>query len=233
MAEIENSLSEIGNSAKQEQKQLRIELVRRLLVRGVKQPKEIKTSLESMNPPVSLSIRTIHRYLNVITRQNNKQIREKEGLNKTIEEMALELKQTFEEVSREMWRQYHAPIVIRVKCPHPEHRVGKLACGLVAEAHLNQAMVKVAALKEIRETASKNLEVMQSLGLVNKAPEKHQMVDKDGNPIDPVSNDKAVLNQQFIAFINSMYKDPVGANKGEVVAEQKAPANEQTETVSS
>lgn len=213
MEENDTDLSTLGNTARTERKNMRIELVRRLMLRGVKSPTEIKQSLESMNPPVYVTIRSIMRYKSVITKRMVVAVREKEGLNKTIEEMAMELKNTFEEITREMWRQYHAPIVLRVRCPHGEHK-GLLACNLKAEVYLNAAMVKVAALKEIRETAAKQLDVMQSLGLVNKAPVKIQSVDKDGNPVDPVAANTAVLNQQFNAFINATYKDPVGVNKG-------------------
>lgn len=213
MEDNDTDLAAKGTAARTEQKEMRIELVRRLVLRGVSAPREIKQSLESMNPPVSLTIRSIHRYKSVVTHRHVAAIRGKVGLNKTIEEMAMDLKNTFEEVSREMWRQYHAPIRLRAKCPHPDHR-GPKTCRLYADLYLNSALVKVAALKEIRDTAAKQLEVMQSLGLVNKAPEKHQMVDKNGNPVDPGEMDKQKLNNQFIAFINATFKDPVGVQKG-------------------
>lgn len=173
-----------------------------------------------MNPPVYVTLRSIYRYKSIVTHRNVVAIRKKEGLDKTIEELAMDLKNTYEEVSREMWRQYHAPILLRARCPHPDHK-GKNDCGYIAQMQLNQAMVKVAALKSISEIAAKQLEVMQSLGLVNKAPDKHQMVDAQGNPIDPIGSDKMVLNQQFNAFINATYKDPVGVDKGESSPEKQ------------
>ncbi len=229
MEEIGQTLAQIGTTARQEKKNMHIELVRRLMLRGVKSPTEIKSSLESMNPPVYVTLRSIYRYKSVVTRRTVVAIRNKEGLNKTIEEMAMELKNTFEEITREMWKQYHAPIRLRARCPHPEHK-GNAACGLFAEFLLNSASVKVAALKEIRETAAKQLDVMQSLGLVNKAPEKHQMVDKDGNPVDPIGEDKQVLNQNFIAFIKASFQDPVGVNKGSDTPEQQEDEHDKTQT---
>lgn len=208
------SPQELALNAQKERRDMRLEMVRRLLIRGIKNPLEIQRSLASLEPPIHVTTRTIFRYKAAIENRTIKAIQKKEGLGKTIEEMAMGIKETFEEVTREMWKQYHAPIKLYGRCPHYNH-TGKDSCGLTAEFIVNAATIKVAALKEIRDTAFKNLEVMQSLGLVNKAPEKHQMVDRDGNPIDPVSENTMVLNQQFTAFVNSLYKDPVGINKGD------------------
>lgn len=196
----------------QEQRDMRIELVRRLMLRGIQSPTEIQQSLAKMDPPVHVTVRSVYRYKSIVVKRSNVEIRKKTGLNKTVEEVAYDIKKSFEEVSRELWKQYHAPVRLRVKCPHPEH-VRNNACGQYAEVLLNAAHTKVLALKEIRETASKSLDIMQSLGLVNHAPVKVQTVDKDGNPIDPVAQDSQILNQQFIAFVNATFKDPVGVNK--------------------
>ncbi len=230
MVDNDTDLASKGTTARQAQKELNIELVRRLMLRGVKSPTEIEQSLKTMNPPVHVTIRSIMRYKSIVTHRFVKDVSKKEGLNKTIEEMALELKLTFEEIARELWKQYHSPIVLRSRCPHTNHR-GNNACGLTSEIYLNAALVKVAALKEIRETAAKQLDIMQSLGLVNRAPEKLQLLDAQGNPIDPVAKDRAVLNQQFNAFINATFKDPVGVNKGETPTEQLADPHEKEEDV--
>lgn len=185
-----------------------------------------------MDPPVHVTTRTIFRYKAIIEHRMVREVRKREGLNKTVEELALELKKTYEEVNRELWKQYHAPVRLRARCPHLEHKAQN-SCGLYAEILINSAMVKVAALKEIREMAGKQLEIMQSLGLVAKAPEKHQMVDAQGNPIDPIAADKMVLNQQFMAFVNATFKDPVGVNKGSDTPGEVLAANEETSKVSS
>lgn len=195
MDENYQALQRAGNDAKIQKKELRIELVRRLMLRGVKSPIEIQKSLATMDPPVILTLRSVYRYKGVLIRRNVKDVREKVGLNKTIEELAMELKSQFEEVSRELWKQYHSSY--------------------------SKASTKVQALKEIRETTQKYLEIMQSLGLISKAPEKHQMVDKDGNPIDPVPAERVMLNQQFIAFIKAQYQEPLGTERGNETPEEQ------------
>lgn len=196
-------------------------VIRALLLRGVKDIEEIQTQLGKQNPPINVSMRTTFRYMADLRKEMELAIANKEGLKQSVEEMAYTLIQVFEEVSRELWKQYHAPTKVsaRGECQHCKKDT-------VLEFSIpGYSLIKVAALKEIRTTAEKQVEKLQSLGLAHKAPEKHQMLDANGNPIDPAELNKQALNQQFISFIKATFQNPVGLNKPDMdkpAVEQKA-----------
>lgn len=184
-------------------KEVALDLIDRLLTRGIKSPTEIQKSLEANTPPVYVKGRTLFRYIATVKRRHHEEVKAKIGINQTVEESAYNLKKTIEEVLRELWKQYHAPVIMDAKCFH---------CDKTFTIRSKfSAQVKVQALKEIREGTQELLKTMQSLGLVHKAPETHQVLGPDGKPIDPGAAEKVALNQTFIAFIKATYQDPVGA----------------------
>ncbi len=191
-----------SDDARTAQKEVRIRLVERLILRGYKDAGEIRQALANMNPPVRVTKRTIYRYKGIIARKNTEKIAKKEGLNKTVEEIAFEIKQTFEEVNAELWREFHKKQYVIAKCPHceEEHRVKVPGAGTG----------KVQALKEVRETTKETLSLLQSLGLIHKEADKTSIIGPDGKPVDPGSLDTAALNQQFIAFLKAKYQSPTG-----------------------
>ncbi len=209
---------------RQEKKQFNIELTERLMLRGIKTTNEITQALAKMDPPVIVDERTVMRYKAAIFKKNKHEADKKIGLNQTIEELALHFKKMNEEVARESWKQYHAPNKVMVKCPH---------CDEKHTIPFQFGMLKIQALKLIKETTEANLKTMQSLGLINTAPTKHQMVDASGNPIDPLPT-QVNHHHEYTAFIKAKYMDPVGtipekkiedstpvAENANVVVEQK------------
>lgn len=187
---VEESISgtNIGANARKLKKEMQIELVERLMIRGVTSALDIQDILAKNDPPIKLTTRTIYHYKGIIHRRTRAEIDKKIGLSKTVDEMAYEIKKNFEEVTRELWQQYHSGFA--------------------------KPSTKVQALKEIRETTQKFAEILQSMGLVHQAPVKHQMLDKDGNPIDPPgSTSKDQMNAEFIAFVKAKFQDPVGSEK--------------------
>lgn len=190
-----------ATDARKEQKESRIRMVRKLMLRGYKEAEDIKAALHRLTPPVDVTIRSIYRYKGIIAIRNAKAINAKEGLNKTIEEIAFEIKENLEEISMELWRQYHSTQSVTHTC---------IACGKEQKIRIPSGpSYKVQALKEIRETTEKQLEIMQSLGLITKAPEKTQIIGPDGKPVASLVNvDRIVLNSQFISFIKAKYQNP-------------------------
>lgn len=187
-------------NAKKAMKEQRIELVRRLMVRGVRNAEEIRVTLLRNDPPIDLTVRNIYRYKSIIKRRTVEKVATKMGLNKSIEELVIKLREDYDEVQRELWRVFHA-------------------------CRPDQASAKVAALREIRATADDWIERLQSLGMVYKAPDKHQMIGADGEPVDPLTVNVQALNAQFVSFIKSQWQDPVGATGShEVVKRNEPPA---------
>lgn len=174
-----------GANARKQLKEQNIELVRRMLIRGVRKTIDIQVSLENMDPPIKLTPRTIQRYKTIIRRRTSQKVADKIGINKTVEELLVELKEEYDEVQRELWRVFHS-------CSQ------------------KQANAKVQALKEIRAAAGEFIDRLQSMGMVYKAPEKHQMLGADGEPVDPTMGNIQVLNQQFTMFIKAQWQDPIG-----------------------
>ena len=173
------------------EKELKIDMVRRLMLRGIKNTKEIQDVLAKNVPPIPLTTRTIHRYKAIIKFKSTEAIRKQEGLNRTLEELAYELKSNFEEVMREAWQTYHRGTT--------------------------NGSAKISALRLIEQTAKDQTELLQSMGLVAKIPMKHQILGADGNPVDPTINvNKAELNMQFISFIKAKFQSPVGILREEV-----------------
>lgn len=171
-------------------KEVAIALMQQLHVRGIRSNKDIKQNLAQVDPYYgTLTDKTIERYRAIIAERNRRKLEEGGQLKKTAEQIALEIGETLEEVNKEFWRMYHAKSNV-------------------------SAMVKLQALKEIRDTMKDHLKIMQSLGLVYEAPVKTQQVDKDGNPVDPVmSVEKAVILQGFSEFMNTKYRDPLPTEK--------------------
>lgn len=176
-------------------------MVRRLMIRGVKSATEIQKALAQNDPPIKLTVRTIYRYTGIISKRTTEEARRKVGINQTVEEIALKLKAIIEEVSKEAWRQYHAPATMNIKCPH---------CDDKFKMSMDFGMLKIQALRLITDNAKDWTKTLQSLGLVNTAPIQHQLLDKDGNPTDPISLPSTILNQQFNSFIKSQFQDPIG-----------------------
>lgn len=204
-----------GADVRKQQKEIVITIIERYMLRGVKSATDLQKKLKEHTPSYDLSMRTVFRHMATIKRRNNEEVKRKVGINQSIEEMAYNLKKTMDEVTRELWIQYHSPVVMNVKCPDKD-------CGNVFRLESRfGAMVKVAALKEIRAASEEWLKTMQSLGLVYQAPSKSQLIGADGNPVDPqIVIEKAELNQQFIAFIKARHQDPVGTGKEEIQAGQ-------------
>lgn len=205
-----------GNDIRKEQKEITIQIVERLLIRGIKSAKDIQDTLKENNPPIIATTRSIYRYMAVIKRRNHEEIRRKIGINETVEQLAHTLKKTIEEVTRELWKQHHSPTIMEIECPQcKRHQMIRSKFG---------AMVKIAALKEIREAGHEWLKTMQSLGLTYQAPTQVQTIGADGKPVDPSLNvnvQNLELNQVFNAFIKSRYQDPVGVGKEELPQKAK------------
>jgi len=190
-----------ATDARKQQKEARIRMVRKLIIRGYKAVDDIQQALSRQSPPIALTPRTIYRYKGIIARRNAKMIREKNGLNKTVEEIAFDLKQTFEEVLTELWRQYHSTLYQSHKC---------IFCDKEQKVRIPAGPTyKIQALKEIRETTEKNLGIMQDLGLISKEPTKMQVIGPDGKPMASLVNvNIAEMNAQFIAFIKAKHQNP-------------------------
>lgn len=193
------------NDARKIRKEKIIDMIRRLMIRGVTKGEDIQKQLHQVDPTLQISIRSIYRYKGIIIKRSRKQIEDKYGLAKTVEEVAYEIKETFEEVMRELWVQYHSNKPKTFKCD----------CGKVHTVALPPTpQQRIMALNSIRETVDKHAQRLQSLGLVNSAPVKHQFLDKDGNPTDPPElENKTKLAAEFLSFFQAKYQLPVGSNK--------------------
>lgn len=229
MAEIDNH--EPQTNSKEEQLRTRVELTRRWILRGIKSAEDIQEQFKALaksdkNFGEAPSIRSVYRYIGIVKEEGAKAVREREGLNKTMDEMAIDLKNVIDEVARELWKQYHAPSVFRTRCPHPDHK-GDKACGYEAELKIQFGQMKVQALKEIRVAAKEWVEMMQDLGLAYKAPEKHVVMGPDGKPLPAlnINIDKAVINQEFISYIKSKFQKPVGQRPFADLPEELKPKN--------
>lgn len=174
-------------NARKQKKETQIALVQQLMLKGVSNAEQIQAALKTMTPPVVLTTRTIYFYKGIIIRRNMETLKSKEGLTQTISEIALELKQTNEEVLRQLWIQYHSALA------GPGD--------------------KIRALAEIRKTVAEKTELLQSMGLVHEEPVKFQQIGKDGKPVDPTVTNKSVLVGDFLAFIKARYQTPVGSEK--------------------
>lgn len=165
---------------------MQIELVRRLMARGVRRIPDIIAALKQMDPPVDITERTLWRYKGILKKRMVWAVRHKEGLNQTVEEIALQIKENVEEVLRELWTVYHST---------------------------DNAVAKIMALQQIRKASDEWVKTLQTMGLVYKAPEQHQLLDAQGNPTNPPDVNVAVLNQDFTAFIKAKYQNPVGVKE--------------------
>lgn len=175
-----NTSNNDSQNAKTLEKEKNVDIVRELLLKGVKRAEDIQVNMRKAYG-VKVKLRTVYKYKALVKQSAIKQVREKEGLDKTIHQIAYEIKEQFELISSSLWKQYHAT------GSHPKD--------------------KIAALREIRNTAEKHVQMLQDLGLVHKAPVQVQTVDKDGNPVDPAGNTQqyAVM---FNSFIKQTFQDP-------------------------
>lgn len=188
MPDVPDDPQQLGRNARAALKEYRMNVVRRLIIRGIDTSAEITEQLASLKKPILVDQRTVRRWMAEIKLNSLKAASKKEGLDKTIDELVIDLKEQFDEVNKELWKVYHNPAT--------------------------QSAAKVAALKAIREGAEEWIEKLQVLGLVATAPQTHQMLGADGKPIDPTTSvvfntDKMVLNQQFNSFIKTLHQDPI------------------------
>lgn len=179
-----------------EEKDLIIDLVRRLMLRGVSSTKAIQSHLKEKG--FSRTKRSIYRYKSIVKKRMEKAIREKDGLAESVEQLAYKLKETYEEISREAWREYHR----KEQSGH----------------------VRIQALKTIQSTAKEYVELMQSMGMTYKAPDKVMSVNQN---IDLPYNTEE-LEAEFVSFIKAKYQDPAG--EAPKVDQPKPPTSPQPQT---
>lgn len=182
--------------------------IKKLIIRGVKDVPSLHASITQMG--YTVDIRTVQRDVAAIKVQHEKDVREKVGLDRSIEELVINLQATFEEITREAWKIYHQSNKI-------EQSVVCYGCKVTNKAMFtipSAPAAKVAALKLIKETSEDIIERLQSLGLVFKAPDKtqHQFVGSDGKPVDKSTLDLEVLNAEFTTFITQHHQDPLVLN---------------------
>lgn len=201
----EESTGSAGADVRREEREILLEVVRRMMIKGVTEASEIKKQLKALG--YERTVRSIYRYVSIIRKRHAKAIEERVGLNKSVEELAFELKQTYDEVNKQAWIEYHRKnkSKVKVKCPNP-------SCNLEHEVEVNIPIndsAKISALKLIKDIASEHLELMQSLGLVHKEPTKTQLLGADGKPI---VSDLDQLNQAFTSFFKTMKQLPVAGS---------------------
>jgi len=170
--------------ARRQTQEINLEAVKRLQIRGITRTNEIQLHLEKMG--IKVTERTVWRYKRKLKKRHERAVREKIGLSKSVEDLALTLKNTFEEVTREFWKIYHDKE--------------------------SSAQAKVSALKNIKDTSKESVEIMQTMGLVHREADKVQQIGADGKPIDPTINvNLQQINNEFTAFLMSKFTDPVGS----------------------
>ncbi len=178
-------------TAAQEAKEANIELVRKLQIRGVTKVREIKAYFKRQEPPIHLKNRTIERYKAIVKQRNAKRLVKSEELWKTVEELAMELRDSYREITKELW------MIVHKRDTSPRD--------------------KISAMSQINDISNKWIDRLQSLGLVHEEPTKVQMVDANGNPTDPpptqVKIDIENMNMDFVAFIKAKYQDPIGVTR--------------------
>lgn len=133
-----------ANHARTLEKEKNIQIIKRLQLKGITAAKEQQEILAKNK--IHLTLRTIYKYRGVIKRRHTKRLMESNELNKTVEELALELKDDYDEVTRELWKIYHS--------------------GAASTTD------KIRALSDIRKSSSEIIDKLQSLGLTHKEPEK-------------------------------------------------------------
>lgn len=185
----DQKLYEYGNKARKDKKELKIQIVSDLMLKGIRNAEELHKVLLNSSPPMNIPIRSIVRYKSIINKRNETAVKSRANLAQTVEETALSIKQNFDLVTKEMWQTYHSS-------------------GTAAKT-------KATLLTAIRDTCVKSVELMQSLGLVEERPQQLQYLDKDGKPTDVPNVEVMVLDQQFTAFIKANYQLPLGVNEKE------------------
>lgn len=189
LPDTDQKLYEYGNKARKDKKELKIQIVAELMLKGIQQAENIHNVLLSSTPPLNIPVRSIARYKSIINKRNELAVKSRGNLAKTVEETALSIKQNFDLVTKEMWQTYH------------NSKTG--------------ASTKATLLTAIRDTCVKSVELLQSLGLVEERPQQMQYLDKDGKPTDVPNVEVMVLDQQFTAFIKANYQLPLGVNEKE------------------
>lgn len=167
----------------QQTKEMHIELVRQLMLKKVTRAEDIKNHLEMMDPKIILTLRTIYRYKGIIKRRLMNQIKSDGAVGKPVSELLYEMRQTYDEVVKQLWRVYHSTT--------------------------SGPAAKVSALKEIRAATDTRIMVLQKLGLVHEEPNKLEVSTPDGQLIEV--GDKNKINANFVAFVKAQFQDPIGA----------------------
>lgn len=191
-------------------KEMRIEALRRLMLKGIVRGDELQAAMKRQGH--ELTMRTIYRYKSILTKRTHEKLSEKGELQKSVEELAFQLSEQFEEIQRNLWVEYHRNEVTKTQT---------CECGREHPLTIRiSADKKVQALNSIARMVKDHVEIMQSLGLTFKAPDKlqHQAVGADGKPIQEEA-DK--LSADFTAFIKAKYQKPLGIIDGEVVEDDK------------
>lgn len=187
-----------GANARYLEREKNIELVRKLGIRGITKPLEIQAYFTRQEPPITVTIRTIERYKAEVKRRNAHRVMKEEGLNKTVQEIAIEMMDTYRELTKEFW-----VVVHNVTTP---------------------AAAKVSALNSIQKITDSWVDKLQSLGLVHKEPEKVQTIGADGEPINPATPVNLIqMNADFMAYFKAKHQDPIGVTNSAANLDRKNP----------
>lgn len=183
------------------EKELVMDLIRQWQIKGVDKARDIQKLLRKQG--IVRTQRSIYRYIKEIKETNVARIRKSGEIKKSVEELAFELRETYNEVTSELWKEYHRKeeLIVKHTCRH---------CNKGSDISVrvpNSGSVRVQALRAIKEATRENVELMQSMGLVFKAADKVHNVNVDL----PMSREE--LNQDFTAFIKAKYQDPTGGGE--------------------
>lgn len=174
---------------KRRKQEAQIEMTRRLQLKGIRTAEDVAAAMTRAGMPVT--VRTVYRYKQIIAKRVEHEIRQKHGLNQTVEELAHQLVAVLEETNAELWKIHHAPA--KVTCEH---------CKKLTNSGAGTA-VKLGALREIKDIALKTVAAMQSLGLIVSSP-----TIPEGEVAEV--RDKEALEQQFASFIAAEFTAPRG-----------------------
>lgn len=198
---VNKDIADLPTDSRSAQRETNIELVRKLQVRGIIKPLEIKRYFEErLNPPIYVTERSILRYKSIIRRRMAARIRSSEDLRKPVEQLAMELRDNYLEVTREAW--------------------------VIHSQKKTSARDKLKALEIVANLTDNWIDRLQKLGLVYQPPAQVQMLDEHGNPTSPQVNINVEklenLNAAFIAFFKAQHQDPIGATGDTTILERTA-----------
>lgn len=190
------------NQTRETDREFKVRLVRKLMLKGVINADDIKDQLAVQQPPIIVEKRTVYEYMRDVRRMAKEDMEESEELKQTTEEIAIWLREQYGQIIRNLWIEHDKPAkVFEVR----DKQTGEKK--VVSE---HNGFVKIAALTQIRTTIKEMMEMMQSLGLTHKEPEKSQLLDADGNPLDKTPQKMFELNEMFVAFVKSQWQKPIG-----------------------